>query len=363
MNADIRIYPDKELKSVDMAVILDALEITDGVIQGCEVSLSSGLLSIGDGRILIKGRLGVVSAGTIEIPTLAASATCRLLAVCDLAIDSPFYISLFSTEEYEALVERVNSVTDFNGTNGVAFVQLGTAAVDASTGTVTSWSANSAVSAKRAADSYFKRMGGNYLPNGTNIDNLTKEHSGWWVYERANVSGTFPISDSYGTIGYIHGTSNNIGMQFIRSNGQASTNRTLYVRYKMAGAWGPWQRLVSNDNKALTITRTSNSYIAANGLSSCYAYKKGGFLFFRGVLTLAIDMPASTSVQIATVSDWVAPVSIFENVAASSDGREILSVTLSYDGKLSIRNNCSYSLSSGGGYNFAAMIPCSDGAE
>lgn len=363
MNADIRIYPDKELKAVDMAVILDALEVTDGVIQGCDISLTSGILSISDGRILIKGRLGVVSAGTIELPTLAASATCRLLAVCDLAIDQPFYISLFSTDEYEALAERAATITDFNGTNGVAFVQLGTAEVDASTGTVTSWSANSAALAKRAANSYFERMGGNYLPDGTNIDNLTKEHSGWWLYERANASGTFPTSDTYGTIGHIHGTSNNIAMQFIRSNSQAAVNRVLYVRYKMGGTWGAWQRFVTLGTTQLTINRTTNSYVNAAGMSNCYAYKKGGFLFFRGFITLSAALPAATSAQIATISNWTAPVSIFESVASTSYGREVASVSLSYDGKLSIRNNCSFELSNGASFQFTAMMLCTDGAE
>lgn len=363
MNADIRIYPDKEMKAVDMAVILDALEVADGVIQGCEVSLTSGALSISDGRILIKGRLGVVTAGTIEIPTLAASATCRLLAVCDLAIDSPFYISLFSAEEYVALVERANSVIDFNGTNGVAFVELGTAEVDASTGTVTSWSANAKASAKRAADSYFERMGGNYLPNGTNIDNLTKDHSGWWAYERATVSGTFPISDTYGTIGHIPGTSNNIAMQFIRSNSQGAVNRVLYVRYKMGGSWGAWQRFVTLGTTPLTITRTSNSYVNAAGMSSCYSYKKGGFLFFRAIIRLSTAMPAGRSAQIATINGWTAPVSAFENIPCSPYRNEFMSVSISYDGKLTITNNTSFELTNSGEYVCTISMPCVDGTE
>lgn len=363
MNADIRIYPDKEMKAVDMAVILDALEVADGVIQGCEVSLTSGALSISDGRILIKGRLGVVTAGTIEIPTLAASATCRLLAVCDLAIDSPFYISLFSAEEYAALVERANSVIDFNGTNGVAFVELGTAEVDASTGTVTSWSANAKASAKRAADSYFERMGGNHLPNGTNIDNLTKDHSGWWVYKRANVSGTFPISDTYGTIGHIQGTSNNFAMQFIRSNSQDAVNRVLYVRYKMGGTWSAWQRFVTLGTTQLTITRTSNSYVSATGLESCYAYKKGGFLFFRGIIQLSTAIPAGRRAQIATIGGWTAPVSVFENIPCTTYRNEFLSVNISYDGKLTITNNTSSDLTNQGEYVFTIVSPCTDGTE
>lgn len=363
MNADIRIYPDKELKAVDMAVMLDALSVADGVIQGCDVSLTSGHLHIEDGRILIKGRLGVVTAGDIETPTLAASATCRLLAVCDLAIDSPFYLSLFPATEYDALVERCEAITDFNAMNGVAFIELGQAEVDASTGTVTLWTPNTKVSAFRATNPYFERMGGNYLPAGSNIDNLTKEQSGCWIYARSEVSGTFPISDTYGTICHIQGTSDNVAMQFIRSNSQSNVNRVLYVRYKLANTWGAWQRFVTLGTTQLTITRTSNSYVNAAGMSSCYAYKKGGFLIFRGIIRLSTAIPAGRSAQIATIDGWAAPVSAFETIPCSTYRSELMSVNISYDGKLTIANKTASELTISGEYVFTIIMLCTDGTE
>lgn len=362
MNADIRIYPDKELKAVDMAVILDALEVTDGVIQGCDVSLTSGILSIGDGRILIKGRLGVVSAGTIELPTLAASATCRLLAVCDLAIDQPFYISLFSADEYEALSERAATVTDFNGTNGVAFIELGTADVDPSTSTVTSWSANAKASAFRAMNPYFERMGGNYLPAGSNIDTLTKDFSGWWAYERANVSGTFIFNDTAGMICHIQGTSENAAMQILRSNTQGENNRTFFVRYKLNGVWGSWQHITSSTLTQMTINLTSNNYCTYNDVTSMHAYRKGGWLWLKGNLHVTYKVPRGTTAQIGTITGWIAPVSAFVNVPERS-GKSVLTITLSYDGKLSITNNSPDQDVSGssGNYNFLIMAPSNDG--
>lgn len=360
MNADIRIYPDKELKAVDMAVILDALEVADGAIQGCEVSLSSGVLSISDGRILLKGRLGVVTASTIELPTLASAATCHLLAVCDLAIDPPFYIALFSAEEYETLVERVETVTDFNGLNGVAFVELGTADVDPNTSAVTSWTANDTARASRVMDSYIQRTGGNWLPDDINIDNLSKKHSGWWVYDRSVNGGTFPVTDSYGTIGHIQGTSDSVAMQFLRSNNQSRVSSILWIRYKMGGAWGVWLRYIAVGTVNLTIARVNNSYCTANDLSELAASKKNGWMHLRGNLRISSTIPNGTmNVHIATISGWSSPRSEYLNVP-SRYGEETIRVTVSSDGKIYISN---YSASTYGEFFFSLTVPTTDGNE
>lgn len=362
MNADIRIYPDKEMKAVDMAVILDALEVADGVIQGCEVSLTSGALSISDGRILIKGRLGVVSAGTIEIPTLAASATCRLLAVCDLAIDSPFYISLFSAEEYAILVERANSVIDFNGTNGVAFIELGQATVDASTDVVTQWTPNAKASAFRATNPYFERMGGHSLPAGSNIDTLTADYAGWWTYNRPGVTGTFILNDTTGLICHAQGADSNTAMQILRSGAQGAANRTFFVRHKLNGVWGSWQHITSSTPTPMTINLTQNNYCTYNDVTSMHAYRKGGWLWLKGNLHVTYPVPQGTTAQIGTITGWVAPVSVPVNVPERTD-KGVLTITVSYDGKLSITNNAPYKEPSGnfGYYNFLIVAPSNDG--
>ena len=93
VSADIPIYPNKEMLSVDMAEIMDAAILKSGIIQGCAISLSAGSLNITDGRIVIKGRLGVVTGGVIPVPTLDTTTTCTLVAVCDLSSTNPFYIA------------------------------------------------------------------------------------------------------------------------------------------------------------------------------------------------------------------------------------------------------------------------------
>ena len=154
MNVDIRVYPDKEMKAIDMAEIVDSVQLYDGILQGCAVSISQNAVHIADGRILIRGRLGVVTAGNVETPTLEAAGTCNLTAVCDLALENPFYIALLTSADTEALEQKKNRVDDFNAGNGVDYVILGTVHIDPATGIISDWTPKNAnaVSSKAAFD-------------------------------------------------------------------------------------------------------------------------------------------------------------------------------------------------------------------
>lgn len=144
MNADIRVYPDKEMKAIDMAEIVDSVQLSDGILQGCAVSISQNAVHIADGRILIRGRLGVVAAGNVETPTLEAAGTCYLTAVCDLALENPFYIALLTGADKDALEQKKSRVDDFNAGNGVDYVILGTVHIDPATGIVSNWTPQNA---------------------------------------------------------------------------------------------------------------------------------------------------------------------------------------------------------------------------
>ena len=88
-----------------------------------------------------------------------------------------------------------------------------------------------------------------YLPADTNIDNW--DTTGFWVYQREapySHTGTYPISDQYGTLICVRGTSENFAMQMIRSNSTSRTEGTLYIRYRTAGTWGSWLTYEDNSN-------------------------------------------------------------------------------------------------------------------
>lgn len=207
------------------------------------------------------------------------------------------------------------------------------------------------------------RMGGTYLPNDTNINNLTKEQSGWWVYNRSNVSGTFPITDEYGTIGHIQGTSSNVAMQILRSNGQSYNSTIVYVRYKLGGTWGTWQRYVSAARSDLAVNWVNNSYLSESDASLLYAYKKGGSLFLKGNIHLSSVLPTGTAdVKIATISGWNAiPTSIM--CVPAQSGNVTLVVNVSTDGNIVISNYSGTNTTANAWFRFMLTVPCAVGYE
>lgn len=152
---DIRIFPNKEMTSVDMAEIMDAALPNTGVIQGCELHLVNGVFNIDSGRLVVGGRLGVVTGGTIPNPTtLTTTSTCYLLAVCDLSnSETPFYFKLATVDELDQLglaIEDVN--TTFNINSGLRALFFGYCTVDPATGLASDWHAFGQATAKKGWD-------------------------------------------------------------------------------------------------------------------------------------------------------------------------------------------------------------------
>lgn len=200
VSAEIKVHPGKELLALDFAEIIDASLINSGIIQGCTITLESGVLKMESGRIMIKGRLGLITGGDIELPSISTEADCKLLAVCDLRADTPFYIRLVSNAEYETLSADAERYKDtFNVGNGVAFVELGTAHVNPATSAVTKWTPKNA-SVKKDSVSYAaleKSLSDNVANVYRNANNahalLTQKINAWATYlqKRTSSSGRF----------------------------------------------------------------------------------------------------------------------------------------------------------------------------
>lgn len=134
---DIRIFENKELKAVDMAELMDAAIFRNGVIQGCETSIENGLFTIGGGRLVVGGRLGVVTGGTVPNPTtLSRTDTCYPLAVCDLGdVNNPFYFMMATADDLTRLgLDYENRDRNFNVQNGRDALFFGTVEVNPATG-------------------------------------------------------------------------------------------------------------------------------------------------------------------------------------------------------------------------------------
>lgn len=165
MNAEIRIFPAHKFEAVDMAELMNASLLRDGVIQGCELTIEQNELQIAAGRIFVHGRLAVVSAGQIERPTnISKTQTCYLCASCDLSAEEPFTIALYTADQYNALLDRAKLYTTdtFNVNDGVAVFKMADVTVDPSKGVtniarVSTWSAKNV----RGMDPYTKTVADN----------------------------------------------------------------------------------------------------------------------------------------------------------------------------------------------------------
>lgn len=134
---DIRIFENKEMKAVDMAELMDAAIFRTGVIQGCETKIENGLFTIEGGRIVVGGRLGVVTGGTVPNPTtLSKTEICYPIAVCDLAdANRPFYFMMATSSDLTSLgLDNENRNPNFNVQNGRDALFFGTVEVDPATG-------------------------------------------------------------------------------------------------------------------------------------------------------------------------------------------------------------------------------------
>lgn len=134
---DIRIFENKEMKAVDMAELMDAAIFRNGVIQGCKSSLNNGVFNIEGGRIVVGGRLGVVTGGTVPNPTtLSKTDTCYPIAVCDLAdVNNPFYFMIATKDDLTSLgLDHENRSQNFNAQNGRDALFFGTVDVNPATG-------------------------------------------------------------------------------------------------------------------------------------------------------------------------------------------------------------------------------------
>lgn len=154
VSVEIRVFPEKEMLSVDMAEVLDAAVFNNGVLQGCEVTLSDGALTMASGRIIVGGRLGVVTGGTIPLPTLVAKETCWVVGVCDLSAETPFYINVVNADGFAALETAKAKNNTFNVTNGLDFMTFGSCKVDPATNKASEWATMAQGTAKKGWDFY-----------------------------------------------------------------------------------------------------------------------------------------------------------------------------------------------------------------
>lgn len=372
LTTDIRIFPNKEMFAVDMAEVLDTAIAYNGIIQGCGITFNStaGTLSIESGRMLIRGRLCIITeSGDLAAPVVSGSTdvTCYLVASCNLSTANPFSVAIVTPgtyEEYQQLKEA--SADTFNTQDGFDFIVLGTATVSPSSGKVITWTPASNTNAKARNRLDSKKFGGTYLPAGSNIDSLPNEYSGWWGYKRSDVSGTFPVQDPYGTFLHVPGINSQVAMQMIRTTSQANTSPVIFMRFRTGNGWGAWQRFISGKLTQLTVTTIPSAYVLAGGLANTVAFKKNGYLFCRCIIEVTQDVYHDTSFQAGTIANWRAPMTVYASVGSnkgSYGSHAPLIISITSDGKIMVKCTAEGGEAAWGEYVCILMAPTLDGYE
>lgn len=185
---DIRVFTNKELSSVDMAELMDTAIFNTGVIQGCNLTLENGIFTIGSGRLIVKGRLGVVTGGTIPNPTtLTKKEKCWPLAVCDLSNNErPFYFLIATENDLDRLgLSTEDEHPTFNIENGIEALTFGICDVDPATGLASNYEAWGQATARKGWDWYNK-----LLKEITDLDAAVNNKLTWKMSSQTDYKGT-----------------------------------------------------------------------------------------------------------------------------------------------------------------------------
>lgn len=185
---DIRVFPNKEMTSVDFAEMMDTAIFNSGVIQGCETKIENGIFTITSGRIVVGGRLGVVTGGTVPNPTtLTQTEKCYPLAVCDLSnTDNPFYFIIATAADLARLgLDTEDENTTFNIENGIKALTFGICDVDPATGLASNYEAWGQAEAKKGWDWYNKLH-----KQITDLDTYYNNKLTWKSVQEADYQGT-----------------------------------------------------------------------------------------------------------------------------------------------------------------------------
>lgn len=293
MNADIRVYPDKEMKAIDMAEIVDSVQLENGIIQGCGVSIIQDALHIDDGRILIRGRLGVVTAGNVELPELEATTTCYLTAVCDLAIQNPFYIALLTGADKSALDQKKSQIPNFNVGNGVDYVILGTATVNPTTHVVSNWTPQNATAVSNTTEV-------NKLKTDiTSLQSTVTSHGNTLSSHTSTLSSHTSTLSSHTSTLNTHGSTLSSHTSSISSL-NSNMSKTMGVLGNYVDILGFYYRTIPANNNGYIELKTQSSYlmivtgwVADSAAAGMYLINCGTSTFGAKTITAATSVTVS----------------------------------------------------------------------
>ena len=135
------------------------------------------------------------------------------------------------------------------GSDNVSYKQL---VSDVASKIIATYATNSLGGKTQSIKSFADHWGTSIAYTG-NIDELYE--SSIYVYDNTVATGTFPTTVRYGTIVTFGGTSSNYATQIAKAN---ASDGTLYIRYRVSGAYTAWERLSTMYGTIATNTDLNN---------------------------------------------------------------------------------------------------------
>ena len=136
VNGEILVYPGQELTPQDFAIMMERISVIgSGIVKGCTVAFSetaSNTINVGEGYVLVRGRLARIETGTLSTSSLSASAE-KWYVYARVHLEEIEPADLFTV--YITDTEQSDATATFNETNqGIAYATL--AIIDVASGTV-----------------------------------------------------------------------------------------------------------------------------------------------------------------------------------------------------------------------------------
>lgn len=115
----------------------------------------------------------------------------------------------------------------------------------------------------------------------------------------------------------------------------------IYLRAKAVSSWSAWQ--LFNNTEELQITRTEQEYVTAVSLGRCKAFKRNGYLFFKGNIEMSYGSGFSDFKEIGKISGWSAADAVYVNVPAQSGGGTVACFAIYADGQIRVYSATAFS--------------------
>lgn len=278
MSVNIITYTGMTRTALDDAVVFDAGVGNNGILYGCDITVSENTIIIGDGYGIIKGRLFEVEETEIAVLLEPTGTKYGFLNLrLDLSnSETPLAFNVVKSSTNSNPLEKE---FDANFTDGVYEIEL----------------ARFIVSTTELTDleqTFVKVQGGVVIisESGTSLDDYTAP--GTYYFDNTNTPVDVPGTMVNGWLVVLTDRAYTCKQLLLRQGSQ-TTQADVYLRVFTSGAWTSWRRLVTENEMYYMPGQQAPFRI------NCGGYLTSGGTYINGLVPL--PKPVHSSVASATV--------------------------------------------------------------